>query len=118
MAHRAPVKAKKGLPATPTPTPAAPATPAPKAPALKAAAPTPPAPKVPAAPAAKKIVVNVPPSKHPLAAREHVGARDSGGKATRTDIRREAPRVSAPRASAKTAERGGQHRSNKAGKGK
>lgn len=54
--------------------------------------------------------------KHPLAAKEHPDARATSGKASRTDIRKEAPRVSAPRASAKPAERGGQHRSNKAGK--
>ncbi|MEI6358633.1 MAG: hypothetical protein WCP53_16265, partial [Verrucomicrobiota bacterium] len=52
--------------------------------------------------------------KHPLAAKEHPGARTTSGKAGRTDIRKEAPRVSAPRTSAKPAERGGQHRSNKA----
>ena len=65
---------------------------------------------------AKNATAKALPCKHPLAPREHVGARDSGGKATRTDIRREAPRVSAPRASVKTAERGGQPRSSKAGK--
>lgn len=65
---------------------------------------------------AKKATATALPSKHPLAPREHLGARDSGGKATRTDIRREAPRVSAPRASVKTAERGSQPRSSKAGK--
>ena len=54
--------------------------------------------------------------KHPLAAKEHPDARTTSGKASRTEIRKEAPRVSAPRASAKPAERGGQHRSNKAGK--
>lgn len=54
--------------------------------------------------------------KHPLAAKEHPDARATSGKPGRTDIRKEAPRVSAPRASAKPAERGGQHRSNKAGK--
>ena len=55
-------------------------------------------------------------TKRPPAAKEHPGARATSGKATRTDIRKEAPRVSAPRASSKPAERGGQHRSNKAGK--
>ena len=85
------VKAKKGLLSVPTSEPLAPAL-------------------------AKKATVKVLPGKHPLAPREHVGARDSGGKATRTDIRREAPRVSAPRASVKTAERGSQPRSNKSGK--
>ena len=54
--------------------------------------------------------------KHPLAAREHPGARDISGKATRTDIRKESPRVQAPRASGKPTERGGQQRSNKSGK--
>ena len=54
--------------------------------------------------------------KHPLAAKEHPDTRATSGKASRTDIRKEAQRVSAPRASAKPAERGGQHRSNKAGK--
>ena len=54
--------------------------------------------------------------KHPPAAKEHPGARAAGGKANRTDIRKETPRVSAPRASAKPAERGGQQRSKKAGK--
>lgn len=52
--------------------------------------------------------------KHPPAAKEHPDARSTSGKAGRTDIRKEAPRVSAPRTSAKPAERGGQHRSNKA----
>jgi len=64
----------------------------------------------------KPAKVKVPPSKHPLAAREHVGARDSAGKANRADIRREAPRVSAPRGSVKRAERGSQPRSGKPGK--
>ncbi len=54
--------------------------------------------------------------KHPPASKEHPDARGTSGKPGRTDIRKEAPRVSAPRASAKPAERGGQHRSNKAGK--
>lgn len=52
--------------------------------------------------------------KHPLATKEHPDARSTSGKAGRTDIRKEAPRVSAPRTSAKPAERGGQHRSKKA----
>ena len=85
------MKAKKGLLSVPTPEPLPPAL---------------------AAQASPKATAK----KHPLAPREHAGARDSGGKATRTDIRREAPRVSAPRASVKTAERGSQPRSSKAGK--
>jgi hypothetical protein len=86
----------------------------------------------PTAPARKSNLVVIPPRlddeahavtrspvagrKHPLTAREHSRARDISGKATRAEIRREAPRVSAPRTSAKPAERGGQQRSKKAGK--
>ena len=55
-------------------------------------------------------------TKKPLAAAEHPGARDSRGKATRTEVRQVAPRGKAPRASAKPAERSSQPRSKKAGK--
>lgn len=54
--------------------------------------------------------------KHPLAAREHPHARNATGKATRAEIRQEAPRTSAPRNTSRPAERGGQPRSHKAGK--
>ena len=54
--------------------------------------------------------------KHPPASKEHPDARGTSGKAGRTDIRKEAPRVAAPRASARPAERGGQPRSKRAGK--
>jgi len=55
-------------------------------------------------------------TKKPLAPVEHPEARDSRGKATRTEIREIAPRVNAPRASAKPTERSSQPRSKKAGK--
>lgn len=55
-------------------------------------------------------------TKKPLAAHEHPDARDSRGKATRTEVRHIAPRSNAPRASAKTPERSSQPRSSKAGK--
>jgi hypothetical protein len=63
-----------------------------------------------------ELLPPVPGKKHPLAAREHPDARTVSGKATRTDIRREAPPVSAPRTSGKPTERGGQARSKKSGK--
>lgn len=63
-----------------------------------------------------ELLPPVPGKKHPLAAREHPGARTMSGKATRTDIRRETPRISAPRTSGKPPERGGQPRSKKSGK--
>lgn len=52
-------------------------------------------------------------TKRPLDAREYPAARDSRGKASRTEIRREGTRVAAPRASNRTAERGNQTRSHK-----
>jgi hypothetical protein len=51
-------------------------------------------------------------SKKPLAPVEHPGARDSAGKASRTEIRRVAPRATAPRKTGKPAERSSQPRSN------
>ncbi|MFM7215944.1 MAG: hypothetical protein ACKO3H_13810, partial [Verrucomicrobiota bacterium] len=51
--------------------------------------------------------------KHPLDPRENPAARDSRGTATRTEIRREAPRVTGPRLSLRPAERSGQDRSHK-----
>ena len=51
------------------------------------------------------------PTKHPLDPRENPAARDSRGTATRTEIRRESPRVTAPRESGRTPERHSQPRS-------
>lgn len=51
--------------------------------------------------------------KVPLAPREHAGARDSRGKATRTEVRHEVRRVAAPRESLRPAERSRQPRSHK-----
>jgi|GEM_PF-6547783 len=51
-------------------------------------------------------------SKKPLAPVEHPGARDSAGKANRTEVRRVAPRAVAPRKTGKPAERSSQPRSN------
>jgi hypothetical protein len=51
-------------------------------------------------------------SKKPLAPVEHPGARDSAGKASRTEIRRVAPRATAPRKTGKPAERSSQPRSS------
>ena len=51
--------------------------------------------------------------KVPLAPREHPGARDPRGKATRTEIRHEVHRVAAPRESLRPAERARQPRSHK-----
>ncbi len=50
-------------------------------------------------------------SKHPSNPRENPAARDSRGTATRAEIRRETPRVAAPRQSARRAERHSQPRS-------
>jgi hypothetical protein len=52
-------------------------------------------------------------TKRPLDAREYPAARDSRGKASRAEIRREGTRIAAPRASNRTAERGNQSRSHK-----
>jgi len=54
-------------------------------------------------------------TKKPLAPKENPGARDSRGKANRTEVRAVAPRASAPRKSEKPPERSGQPRSHKAG---
>lgn len=51
--------------------------------------------------------------KVPLSPREHAGARDSRGKATRTEVRHEVRRVAAPRESLRPAERSRQPRSHK-----
>lgn len=51
--------------------------------------------------------------KVPLAPREHPDARDSRGKATRTEVRHEVHRVAAPRESLRPAERSRQPRSHK-----
>lgn len=56
------------------------------------------------------------PKKHPLSLRDNPTARDSQGKAGRTEIRREEPRRSAPRNTVGTAERGNQRRSHKSGR--
>lgn len=52
-------------------------------------------------------------TKAPLTEREHPGARDTHGKATRTEIRQEVHRVAAPRESLRPAERARQPRSHK-----
>jgi hypothetical protein len=54
--------------------------------------------------------------KRPSNPMEKPSARDSQGKAGRAEIRREEPRRSAPRATARTPERGNQPRSHKSGK--
>ena len=54
-------------------------------------------------------------TKKPVDPRENPAARDVRGTASRTEIRREAPRVAAPRASQRPAERSRQPRSRKAG---
>ena len=54
--------------------------------------------------------------KRPSDPRENPAARDSKGKASRTEIRREEPRRSAPRTSNRAPERGNQPRSHKSGK--
>jgi hypothetical protein len=54
--------------------------------------------------------------KRPSNPRENPAARDSQGKASRTEIRREEPRRSAPRTTNRTPERGNQPRSQKSGK--
>ena len=51
-------------------------------------------------------------TKRPLDPRENSAARDSRGTATRTEIRRESPQVTAPRASGRRPERHSQPRSN------
>lgn len=51
--------------------------------------------------------------KHPLAPRDHPDARDSRGKASRTEVRHEVHRVAAPRESLRPAERSRQPRSHK-----
>ncbi|GDY22353.1 hypothetical protein LBMAG56_37000 [Verrucomicrobiota bacterium] len=51
------------------------------------------------------------PTKRPLDPRENPAARDSRGTATRAEIRRESPQVTAPRASGRRPERSGQPRS-------
>ncbi len=53
-------------------------------------------------------------NKSQLAPREHPGARDSRGKADRTEVRHEVHRIAAPRESLRTAERARQPRSHKA----
>jgi hypothetical protein len=57
-------------------------------------------------------------AKRPADPRENPAARDVRGTANRTEIRREAPRVTAPRASQRPTERSGQPRSRKAGPAK
>lgn len=57
-------------------------------------------------------------AKKPADPRENPAARDVRGTASRTEIRRESPRVTAPRASQRPAERSGQPRSRKAGPAK
>ena len=51
-------------------------------------------------------------TKRPRDPRENPAARDSRGTATRAEIRRESPQVTAPRASGRTPERHSQPRSN------
>jgi len=55
-------------------------------------------------------------TKHPLAPHEHPDARGTGGNPGRAEIRRESPRVSAPRATQRTPERSNQPRTHKAPK--
>jgi len=83
-------------------------TPATRKPSL-VVAPPPPETRVVAARGARKARS----TKRPLDAREYPAARDSRGKASRTEIRRKETRVAAPRASNRTAERGNQSRSRK-----
>lgn len=52
--------------------------------------------------------------KRPSDPREKPAARDSQGKASRAEIRREEPRRVAPRATGRDTERGNQQRSRKA----
>jgi hypothetical protein len=54
--------------------------------------------------------------KRPSAPRANPAVRDSQGKASRAEIRREEPRRSAPRNTVGTAERGNQRRSHKSGR--
>jgi len=54
-------------------------------------------------------------TKRPSDPRENPAARDSRGTASRAEIRKENPRVPAPRASNRPVERRGQPRSRKAG---
>jgi hypothetical protein len=68
-----------------------------------------------AAKKAKSVVV-APATKRASDPREYPAARDARGTANRTEIRRESPRVAAPRASNRTAERGNQPRSHAPGK--
>jgi hypothetical protein len=52
--------------------------------------------------------------KHPLTGREHPGARDARGTASRSEIRKATQRVVAPRKTGGIAERSNQPRSKKA----
>ncbi len=54
--------------------------------------------------------------KRPTDPGQNPAVRDSKGKASRTEIRREAPRRSAPRQTGRAPERGNQPRSHKSGK--
>jgi len=52
-------------------------------------------------------------TKKPLAARDNPQARDSKGKASRTEIRKATTRVNAPRVSNRPVERGNSKKSSK-----
>jgi hypothetical protein len=54
--------------------------------------------------------------KRPTDPRQNPTVRDSKGKASRTEIRREEPRRTAPRSTGRAPERGNQPRSHKSGK--
>lgn len=69
------------------------------------------APPPPPSNAATASAVRAVGSKHPLDPRENPAARDSRGKASRAEIRRETTRVAAPRASGRRPERHSQPRS-------
>lgn len=54
--------------------------------------------------------------KRPVAPREHPSARDTRGKATRSELRKTTARIAAPRATSNPPERSRQTRSHRAGK--
>ncbi len=66
-------------------------------------------------PGAVALILQKVSKKKALDAHTHSGARDGRGTATRTEIRRESPRVDGPRQSLRPAERSNQPRSHKAG---
>jgi len=66
-------------------------------------------------PGAVALVLQTPTKKRPTTDRGHEGARDSRGKATRTDARRTTKRIDAPRHVGAPPERSRQPRSHKAG---